>query len=218
MQHAQPCQQPIAFHAPLRRDPARALQRRAPPVQSRLLREWNRADLRRVQQSQLPRPQLRARRDGGGRDRSRYRLCHGPQPAEGPGRGAAAPAPGPQEPESRRALVPGPDPDLGEHRAWSAGASCARRCRRSSPSAFVSGRRRGTMSTTKANRAPARTRSRSPTRCGTILAALGEDPTGRVCSRRRSGSRRRSASSPRATTCPSTRWSATPCSRRSTRA
>src|SRR6266536_18534 len=88
--------------AEMQRDAARALQCRAPPQQSYVLRRLEPGDVRGVQQPELPRAQLRARPDRGGRDQTGDRLRDGPEPVEGSGPGAIAAAPGPQEPESGR--------------------------------------------------------------------------------------------------------------------
>ena len=120
----------------------------------------------------------------------RHGLRHGPEPPEGAGPGAAAPAPGSQEPESGRALVPGPDPDVREHRPGLLAGAARRAARRSSRFVSACGRRRGTMSTTKGTRTARRCgrpeRTTQPDRRARqepfaekvreMLAALGEDP------------------------------------------
>ena len=94
-----------AAHAAMPRDAPCALQRRSPPAQSRPNRRVERGDVRRVQQPELPRPQLRARHQRRGRDRPRTGYVMDVDMLKRPGRGAGAPAPRPQEPEPRRGVV-----------------------------------------------------------------------------------------------------------------
>ena len=110
---------------------------------------WNQATYRGVQQPELSRAQLRAGPVGRGGDQPADGLRDGPEPPQGPGPGATAPPPGPQEPQPRRPLVPGAVP-TSENIAAGLLAGAPGRASRRLTCASACGRRRGTMSTTKA--------------------------------------------------------------------
>src|SRR6476646_11070271 len=81
-------------HAPMQSDAAGPLQCRAPAPQSRRHRGMEPGDVRGVQQSQLPRAQLRAGPVRRGGDQPADGLRDGPESPEGAGAGATARSPG----------------------------------------------------------------------------------------------------------------------------